>query len=346
MKPLQFLIILFPFWSSGQKCDSVYISLEENMMMGVDIEYQNCHYLYFDTTFNAIVDGREVFVDGFCRTYLDPFNNKVRLKLFTEGDTSYTQTFSSSGKLRTVSKTVQAKAPDYHNYNRTWTYYENGQVKSVSGFETGRVVKREGYYENGTPKIIGKDFHMSPYGTMTSYHLNGNVAAVFDYQLPDTTNLNYQAWRILNKQVYDEFGNAIDTAILKDIPCYFPEEKLYIYPPRAPWNDGDFLISEGLYVYDQFEDQIAYADGMKELKRQILKRFKTKSDCDCDAGVAWISLFVSPDGKIKLDKVEFTNPRMIKSIEKAIKKIKKWPPGMVNGKPVEAYIYTYLPFNL
>ena len=315
-------------------------------MRGVKIEYRDCQTIIVDTTYQ-IVEWKRKNVDS---NYLKPFytgnicyslfhshTGKLIKQRWQVGDTIYSKSYHPSGNLKLFAKTVFTETPNYfHEIQKE--YYENGQLRKEFSMQKQTFSPRIIYYPNGMIQSKGMHYDASPgaWGDYIEYFSNGKISSIRTYSQPNTADSitgQYQENELLSEIFYDQNGIQVE----KDLN-ELKVMNVSIYPPIK----HDVLkINDTLYSHHQFSNQNGYTNEMSDLKNRILKNLKLPKG-SCTKGLIWISLIIKKDGAIEIEEVQFSDDLTKQSIEKNIKKIKHWPIGILDGKKVDVYVYTYL----
>ncbi len=343
-KTLLFALIFSCNFVFTQNCDTLY-SNARYIEQSVEIKYRNCYSLDIDTVYRIV--SWTNFDQEFQESYylksnyyvlINSLNNKVIIDQWEMLDILYTREYFSNGKMKSFSKSVQNLSNKYY-WSNSKEYFENGLLKNEKNIQTRSTTQFKSFYPTGAIQSESSHFDIfaCKIGDCIEYYPNGAVSSIRKYPLPNTHDSLvgvYQHSKPISEIFYDKEGNVVDSD-KNEIRTM----EVRVYPP---FTENQEIINDTLFFYHHFKDQKGYLDDMAELKSQILNNLKLKNNCDCNKGVAWISLLVDKKGLIQNIEVEFEDEYVKNEIIKTIQNIKTWSPAINDTENVDVYIYTYL----
>lgn len=333
----------------GQHCDTLF-SNEDYIHRYVKISYRNCTYIDVDTVYEihgySAVDSankKQYLPNLNCYTLFNSNTGKLIQERWEDADTAIYKEYYSSGGLKGICKSTGSIEP-YYFWSEYQNYFGNGQVKSVYIFKIGAFSTVKSHYPNGTvfSKATFYDSSPSLWGDYIEYFPNGQASSIRTYSQPNTHDSLfgiYQESELLKEVFYDQAGNEID----HDLNEWNEGLTVSIYPPEK--TDDALMINDTLYTSSQFRDQVAYSNNLSSLKSEINKHLKLSKKCDCPKGIAWVTLIVTKSGELLLQEIEFPDEEVNAQLAKAIQRVKKWPPALIENNPVDTYIHTFLIIN-
>lgn len=332
------LYILSGALSYGQNCDTLY-SHENYIERKVHVVYRNCYYLNLDTVYAVVqkINHNPVYQERYrfqsdCYSLYHSETGSLIKEFWKVGDTSFANTYFSSGRLKEFYRNIKTKTP-YFNHTIIKRYYESGQIRSSEEYKSTERTSHTTFYETG--EIMSKGFFFNfgfhHFGDYTEYFPNSQISSIRTYSLPDTTTMQYQQSNLLNEVFFDPEGNKVSYDMNE-----YQEYYISIYPPAE--NSDISMIGDSMYTYDQFDSQEYYSGGMKSLKKAINDRLKNRLP-ECNTGVIRLSLIVTKKGLIRIEEVQTSDEKLKSIIENILHEIQHWPPAHKDGEKVNTYIY-------
>lgn len=338
------LLVMLPFLTFSQNCDTLY-SHEKYIERIADVRFHNCYWAHIDTIYRIVqwnnydeTTQTQYRIKSGCFSLFHSKTGVLLEEFWKQNDTVYAKTYYETGSLKSYSAQFHDRANGYF-YETFDKYYESGNLYERNITEHLKFHERFQYYPTGALLTKGVYFNgnFSPWGEYVEYYPNGQPSAVRCYSMPDTLLETYQSSTLLSEQFYKMTGEEIDTTLNR-----FNSYSNAIYPPR---DDHWMKITDSLFTHHQFQNQLAYENDMSSFKKRLLEELSLPDSCNCRAGAFWLSFIVDKLGNIQIVDWELEDEILRRSLEKAIGKIKNWPPGTIDGESVDTYVFTLLILN-
>jgi len=260
--------------------------------------------------------------------YDEDFTQKMA-DFFIRNDTSFTIRYYENGQRKSENREV-----DYHwIYEAKWC--ENGQMTfggkpGSQNYSTATV-----YHCNGNKSWEGNLWRGQIWGTETRWYENGQKQSVkkhteFNQELAENGWLTSE---FISGRFWDETGKEVEA---------FQDEVRNINTLGAPISIAAEELKEATPYYNIVEQE-AYDNKMHLFSEKVYRTAKIKASSKCKCGLVYVSFLVTKEGTIENIKLDIgLDETADAAFVKAIKKIKKWPPGKVNGEPVDVYVVVAL----
>ncbi len=292
----------------------------------IKYSYIGCQSIVYDTVYSLKWDLRS---QGSWEIYYDKDFKIKQADYFTQNDTAFAITYFPNG---------QKKSEERHSEGYMWIYTAkwcaNGQQIACSNPNNREYRTVTSFYCNGNKKWQGNLFHGKAYGLEQRWYENGQKKSE-NYHTPFNMELEKKGLlkdSLLSQRFWDKNGSLIQPPI-NEIALYNHFTTPVVQLPKE----------EMIIPYYDLKDQKGYDNSMSLFQKKVYEIAKLKNYCNCKVGAITLSFIVDKKGRIINSKfINGLDECSEKAFVKAVNKIKKWTPGILNDQIVNTKVLVIL----